>query len=104
MSKIIYNKLVRDKIPEIIKKNGEKPKTRILEDIEYKKRLDEKLQEEVAEYLKDDNVEEIADIYEVITAILKYKGVTFEEFEKVALEKRVKKGGFEQKIFLEDVN
>jgi predicted house-cleaning noncanonical NTP pyrophosphatase (MazG superfamily) len=104
MSKIIYNKLVRDNIPAIIKKNGGEPKTRILGDEEYKKRLDEKLQEEVAEYLKDDNVEEIADIYEVITAILKYKSVTFEEFEKVALEKRVKKGGFEQKIFLEEVN
>ena len=97
MGKIVYNKLVRDNIPAIIKKNGGEPKTRILENLEYKKRLDEKLQEEVAEYLKDDNVEEIADIYEVITAILKYKGVTFEEFEKVALEKRLKKVALNKK-------
>lgn len=103
MGKIIYNKLVRDNIPEIIKKNGGEPKTRILEHEEYKKMLDEKLLEEVNEYLKDDNIEEIADIYEVMFAILKYKKITFEEVEKIALEKKIKRGGFEEKIFLEEV-
>jgi len=99
----VYNKLVRDRIPEIIKKNGGEPKTRILGDEEYKKMLDEKLLEEVHEYLKDDNVEEIADIYEVIKAILKYKETTYEDLEKIALEKKIKRGGFEEKIFLEEV-
>lgn len=103
MGKIIYNKLVRDNIPEIIKKNGGEPKTRILGNEEYKKMLDEKLLEEVNEYLKDNNIEEIADIYEVIKAILKYKKSTFEDVEKTALEKKIKRGAFEEKIFLEEV-
>ena len=76
-----YNKLVRDKIPEIISNNGENPKTRILDNIEYKKELDRKLLEEVNEYLKDDNIEELADIEEVLLAILSYKDTSIEEFE-----------------------
>ena len=103
MGKITYNKLVRDNIPEIIKKNGGEPKTRILEHEEYKKMLDEKLLEEVNEYLKDDNIDEIADIYEVLKSILKYKKSTLEEVQYIALEKKIKRGGFEEKIFLEEV-
>lgn len=68
-----FNKLVRDKIPQIIKDNGEFPIYKTLSDLEYKKELDLKLQEEVSEYLKDDNVEELADIAEVLEAILKSK-------------------------------
>lgn len=98
-----YNKLVRDRIPEIITENGGKPVTSILGDIEYKKMLDDKLLEEVNEYLKDDNLEEIADIYEVISAILEYKGVSFEDMQKIAIEKKNNRGGFYSRIFLKEV-
>lgn len=103
MKKQIYNKLVRDRIPEIITNNGEYPTVEILGDAEYKKRLDEKLLEEVNEYLKDDNAEELADITEVILAILKYKNVEISDFENIIKNKRDKKGGFEKKIFLKEV-
>ena len=98
-----YNKLVRDKIPEIISNNGENPKTRILDNIEYKKELDRKLLEEVNEYLKDDNIEELADIEEVLLAILSYKDTSIEEFEKIRKEKENKRGAFKKRIYLEKV-
>lgn len=98
-----YNKLVRDKIPEIISNNGENPKIRILDNIEYKKELDRKLLEEVNEYLKDDNVEELADVEEVLLTILDYKDISREEFEKIRKEKESKRGAFKEKIYLEKV-
>lgn len=98
-----YNKLVRDKIPEIISNNGENPKIRILDNIEYKKELDRKLLEEVNEYLKDDNIEELADVEEVLLAILSYKDTSIEEFEKIRKEKEDKRGAFEKRIYLEKV-
>lgn len=98
-----YNKLVRDRIPEIISSNNENPKIRFLGDEEYKKELDKKLLEEVNEYLKDDNIEELADIEEVILAILDYKKVSIEKFENIRKEKVNKRGAFKEKIFLEKV-
>lgn len=100
----IYNKLVRDKIPQIIEAdNNRKPITKILNEKEYKEQLDKKLQEEVKEYLKDDNLEEIADIIEVIRAIIDFKGSNYEDVEKIRKEKLLKRGGFKEKIFLESV-
>lgn len=98
----IYNKLVRDRIPEIIEKDGRKVKTRILNDEEYRKQLNKKLQEEVKEYLEDNNVEELADIVEVVYGILNSMNVTIDEFEKVRKNKKEKNGGFEKKIYLEE--
>ena len=103
MEKQIYNKLVRDKIPEIISKNDGEPIIEILGDIEYKKMLDKKLLEEVNEYLTDDNMEELADITEVILAILKFKNISVCELDNIVKNKRDKKGGFENKIFLKEV-
>ena len=99
----VYNKLVRDKIPEIIEKDNCRPNTRILDEVEYKKELDKKLLEEVNEYLKDDNLEEIADVLEVIYAILDSKKATKEEVEKIRISKKEKRGSFEKRIFLENV-
>ena len=99
----IYNKLVRDKIPDIIKKDSRKPITKILNDEEYKKELDKKLQEEVKEYLEDNNIEELADIVEVIYGILASKDISLEEFESVRKKKAEKRGAFKDKIFLEKV-
>lgn len=96
-----FNKLVRDKIPEIIQKNGEYAKLRILTNDEYIRELNIKLKEEVNEYLSDNNIEEIADIVEVLLAILKYNKVEFSELEKLRLSKAEKRGSFDKRIFLE---
>ena len=72
----VYNKLVRDKIPEIISKDNRKAITKILNDEEYLNELNKKLKEEVNEYFEDNNLEELADIVEVIYGILNAKNVT----------------------------
>ena len=100
----VYNKLVRDKIPEIIKNAGKVSHTHILDDAEYIAELDRKLDEECAEYQRDRNVEELADILEVVYAIAEARGFTVEGLEKVRKEKADKRGGFEKKIFLERVD
>ena len=99
----IYNKLVRDRIPEIILKDNELPSTRILNDEEYIQELNKKLQEEVNEYLEAENIEEMVDILEVIRTILDYKGVTYEEIEEKRIKKATKRGAFKEKIYLEKV-
>ena len=97
----IYNKLVRDKIEEIMIANGAKPITRILSDEEYLKELDKKLLEEVKEYLESGEIEELADIEEVILAILNAKGQTKENLEEIRKKKVLKRGAFNKKLFLE---
>ncbi len=97
----IYNKLVRDKIPEIIKAEGKQVNIRILNDKEYKEELNSKLQEEVNEYLEDNNVKELADIVEVIYGILNSMNISVEEFEKARKQKVEKRGAFQNRIFLE---
>lgn len=97
----IYNKLVRDNIREIMIKNGAKPITRILNDKEYLEELNKKLLEEVNEYLESGEIEELADIEEVILAILNTKGLTKDNLEEVRFIKSKKRGSFSQRIFLE---
>jgi predicted house-cleaning noncanonical NTP pyrophosphatase (MazG superfamily) len=99
----LTNKLVRDRIPEIIGLLGDKPVTRILGDDEYLKQLNIKLQEEVQEYLSDESMEELADILEVIHGILMAKGKTFDELEIIRKDKAQGRGGFSNRIFLEGV-
>ena len=77
-----YYKLIRDKIPEIIQADGKTCITRILSDEEYVDALEKKLNEEVAEYQTDKNLEELADILEVLQAICIARGYTLEEFQK----------------------
>lgn len=98
----IYNKLVRDKITDIIEADGRIAKYRILDDNEYRQELNKKLQEEVKEYLEDNNVEELADIVEVIYGILNSMNVSIKEFEKIRINKQEKRGAFEKKIYLEE--
>lgn len=95
-----YNKLARDRIPEIIEMSGNECKTAILSDEEYLKMIDEKLDEELAEYHKDQNIEELADLLEVIRAATVARGYTLEELESVRAKKAEKRGGFEKKILL----
>ncbi|NQV12636.1 nucleoside triphosphate pyrophosphohydrolase [Candidatus Uhrbacteria bacterium] len=98
-----YNKLVRDKIPQIIADDGSIAVTHIADGVEYWEMLKAKLLEEAAEVVEDTNVkEELADLLEVIHSILEYKKISFDELEVVRLEKRAKRGGFEDRIILEE--
>ena len=101
--KIIYNKLVRDKIPEIIEASGKTCETEILSDDEYLQMLDKKLDEELAEYHQEQNIEELADLLEVLYAIAKARGYSIEELEQVRSEKQKVRGGFERRILLKKV-
>ena len=78
-----YNKLVRDKIPEIIKRNNQIPKTHIADDIEYWEKLKEKLQEETSEFIKDNNEDELADILEILYAICDFKNIDKNHLEEI---------------------
>ena len=98
-----YYKLVRDHIPEIISKSGKTCTTEILSERKYLQMLDAKLDEELAEYHKDQNIEELADLLEVIRAVAVARGYTLEELERVRAEKAAKRGGFEKRILLKEV-
>ncbi len=89
-----YYKLVRDKIPEIIKAKGIKPINHVAGDEEFENALMEKLREEVEEFIEDPSKEEMADIMEVIYAILEQKKYSFEEIEEVRKEKAQERGAF----------
>lgn len=97
---MIYNKLVRDRIPELIKAQGETPHIRILPEEEYLLCLEEKLDEEVGEYHRDKTPEELADILEVVYALAAAKGVSREELQNIYREKHDARGGFGGRIFL----
>lgn len=99
----IHNKLVRDKIPEIIENTGKTAYCHILTEEEYLSELDKKLNEECAEYQADKSLEELADMLEVIYAIAEARGYSLEELENVRAEKAIKRGGFKDRIFLEKV-
>ena len=103
MKTIVYNKLVRDKIPEIIENEGKRCKTQILSDEEYLKMVDAKLDEELAEYHKDQNIEELADLVEVIYAAAEARGYTIKELENVRIKKAEKRGPFKKKLLLKEV-
>lgn len=97
---MVYNKLVRDKIPQIIEKAGKKPIIRILSDDELPLYLEMKLEEEVKEYRESKNPEELADILEVIVTLAKTQGVDFTNLLALQAEKRFRNGGFKEKILL----
>jgi predicted house-cleaning noncanonical NTP pyrophosphatase (MazG superfamily) len=97
----IYNKLVRDKIPAIIAADGKKLKTRILNDEEHLQALIKKLSEELVEFEEALSVEELADLQEIIHALADAIGSSKEELEKARAKKAEKRGGFNEKIFLE---
>lgn len=102
-----YNKLVRDRIPEIIEKSGKKFRTEILDSNTYEKELRVKLREEMDELLKSDTtdelVEEMADLLEVVYALGRHVGVKPDEVERVRQKKQAKRGGFQERILLIDV-
>ena len=102
----MYKKLVRDRIPEIIKANGEKPITRVLDDMEYKEELERKLREEYLEVLEaegENRIEELADMLEVMEALASVENKTLENVLSVKAKKQEKRGAFKDKIYLEGV-
>ena len=103
MATIIHNKLVRDHIPEIIEECGRKCEWEVLSDEEYLRRLDEKLQEELDEYMEDKSLEELADLLEVLMAVAEARG-SFAEVERIRQMKREKRGGFEKRILLKSAD
>ena len=99
-----YNKAIRDKIPEIIQKDGHSCNVKTLSDEKFLEHLEKKLSEEVAEYQNDKNPEELADILEVIYRIAQLKGVSKEELEKIRIKKSEERGGFDKNLFLIDTS
>ncbi len=103
MAEVTYNKLVRDKIPEIIRSRGADCEVEVLSPEEYLAALDRKLDEELAEYHADRNLEELADLLEVIAAVAAARGATLAEIEAIRAEKARQRGGFEKRLFLKRV-
>ena len=102
----MYHKLVRDKIPAIIEKNGEVPITKVLSEENYLIELEKKLTEEHNEVLAshgEDRLEELADLLEVMIALAKMDNKNLEDIIDKRNEKRAKRGGFDQRIYLEGV-
>ena len=99
-----YNKAIRDKIPEIINKDGFTCNVDTMSDEKFLVEIEKKLSEEVAEYQNDKNPEELADILEVIYKNAKLKGISKEELEKIRLDKVEKRGAFDENLFLIDTS
>ena len=98
-----YNKLVRDRIPEIIEGSGKQCRVEVLSGEDYLRMLDAKLDEELAEYHRDQNTEELADLLEVIYAAAAARGCSREELERIRASKAEARGGFEKGLLLIDV-
>lgn len=103
MKERVYNKLVRDNIPDIIRQQGETPVTRTLEDGEFLACLEKKLLEEVEEFLAEENLNELGDILEVLEAIAHLQGWTDGQIRHTKEEKAQRNGAFRERVFLEKV-
>ncbi|WP_281884795.1 nucleoside triphosphate pyrophosphohydrolase [Paenibacillus sp. YYML68] len=103
----VYNKLVRDRIPEVIEASGKQCRTRLLEEAEYKRELIAKLHEELQEYTSaqesEHALEELADLLEVIRALSEVHGSTWEQLDALRQRKADARGGFRDRVYLIDV-
>ena len=99
-----YHKLIRDKIPQIIEATGNHCRTEVLTDAEYLQLLDEKLNEELAEYQESKSLEELADLLEVMEAVVTARGYTWDQLLSVKTEKKTARGGFAEKLLLLEVS
>jgi predicted house-cleaning noncanonical NTP pyrophosphatase (MazG superfamily) len=101
---IEFNKAIRDKIPEIIQKDGHTCNVQTLSDEKFIIEIEKKLSEEVTEYQNDKNPEELADILEVVYRIAQLKGISKQELEKIRIKKLQDRGGFVNNLFLIDTS
>lgn len=101
------NKLVRDKVPSLVTKDGGSYSLKLLSPLEHQHEITKKLHEEISEYdgatSKDAALEELVDIVELIHAALKLHDVSVEEFDALRQQKRKHKGGFDKGIFLHEI-
>jgi predicted house-cleaning noncanonical NTP pyrophosphatase (MazG superfamily) len=108
MNRKTYNKLIRDKIPEIIEKDNAIPKVSVLDDEKFAIALKEKLIEEAKELLnaktQEEILNELSDVLQLVESIATNNNVSIAEIEKQKLAKKEKRGGFEKKLFLEYVD
>lgn len=108
MAKKIYNKLVRDKIPEIINRSGKQLSTSVLDDQQYGDELKNKMVEEAQELVsaktREDILNELADLEELIQTVSKHNNISAEELEQKRLSKKDERGGFDQRIFLHEAD
>lgn len=100
MKTVVYNKLVRDKIPSIIESNGKAALIKVASGTELLELLNRKLREELQEYEESGNTEELADIVEVIYGILDFKDITIEEFDNIRHTKNEERGAFKKGLVL----
>ena len=103
MKTVTYHKLVRDRIPEIIRQSGKQCDCSVLPEEDYLLLLDRKLDEELQEYQESKSMEELADLLEVIRAVAKARGSSIDEVETIRRDKAAKRGGFERRILLVEV-
>lgn len=103
----MYNKLVRDLIPEIIEASGKKCVTRIVEQEEYLEEIKKKMQEEALEFKESasekEAIEELADILELVYAAIHKLDVSYEQLEQIRAQKKEQRGGFSKGIYLMEV-
>lgn len=102
----MYGKLVRDNIPNIIESNGEKPIVEVLDEQNYKIELENKLIEECSEVINSsgkDRIEELADLLEVMIAIVDLENKTIDDVENARIKKKEKRGSFSKRLYLKDV-
>ncbi len=98
-----YNKLIRDRMPEIYAKEGKTARTHRADDAEYFQKLKAKLIEESSEYMRDETTEELADLIEVVYAILDFKGVDRKDVEAMRTRKASERGAFKERLVLEEL-
>ena len=103
MSTKFYNKLIRDKIPQIIEATGKSAIVEKVSDDSYETLLNQKLTEELQEYLDSNDIEELADLVEVIYAILDSRNISIQDFESIRLNKVLKRGAFKERLLLKEV-
>ena len=100
---IQYNKVIRDKIPEIIRENGSECEVIKLSDEEFLTELEKKLTEELEEYYESGSIEELCDIVEISLRLVELKGVRLSEFNQLREKKNVMRGSFQSNLFLKQV-
>lgn len=100
----VYNKAIRDKIPEIIESSGASCLVDVLDDEKFVDELVLKLEEEIEEFNESKSIEELCDLIEIVYRIAELRGVSNEELEQIRNKKILERGRFEKNLFLIQVN